>query len=238
MRAILAFAFVAFGLGFQATAQTVGRNSCPPYTAPVTVNFTTDNAATVYNNEYNVTGIQNIMRRRGHVVAGVHQRALGITSSEIALSMQAQTYATRARGGFCVYVSSVDVKFGYRSMDVFIASEYRPQSCEYRVILDHENQHVAINRNGIREYAPLLRQQLERQVQTLQPRFTADAQTSSDRKLTDLKEGLDPLLDGLDRALAQRNAVIDNDVNYAAIAEMCQNWDQGNVWPKFPAAKP
>jgi hypothetical protein len=226
MRTIL----VLLSLSIFSEASAQGR-ACPPYSRPVKLNFVTDNVPTVYNNNYNVTGIQTIMRRRGHVIAGMHQRALGITSSEIALSIQAQTVADPWNGGYCVYLRAVDVQFGYRSMEVYIASEYKPQSCEYRVILDHENQHVAINRGGIREYAPRLRQELERQLGLLKPRFTADAQTSADRKLNDLHDAVGPLLDGMERALSQRNAAIDSAVNYAAIADMCKNWDQGNVWP-------
>jgi hypothetical protein len=217
-----------------ASAQTSGRNVCPPYTTPVKLNFTTENTPTTYSNAYNVTGIQTIMRRRGHVIAGAHQRALGVTSSEIGLSMEARTTSLKVSSGYCVYLTSVDVRFGYQSMEVYIASEYRPQTCEYRVILDHENQHVAINRNGIREYAPRLRQVLEQRLQRMEPRFTANAQVSTDRKLSDLKEALDPTMDELQSILARRNAVIDNDNNYAAVAEMCKNWDQGNVWPVQP----
>jgi len=220
-----------------ASAQSAGRG-CPPYRQAIKLNFTTDSAATAYSNDYNVTGIQSIMRRKGHVIAGMHQRALGITSSEIALSMQAQTAAEPVSGGYCVYLRSVDVKFGFRAMDVFIASEYRPQSCEYRVILDHENQHVAINRNGLWEYAPRLRLALEKHLQTLKPRLTSDAQVSTDRKLEDLHDAVGPLLDQMERTLAQRNAVIDNANNYSAIAEMCKNWDQGNVWPPVAPSRP
>lgn len=215
------------------------RTTCPPYAEPIKVNFRTENTPTTYNNNLNVTGIQNVMRRRGHVIAGMHQRALGLTSSQIAFSLSGQTMATPVRGGYCVYLRSVDVKFGYQTMDVFIGSEFRPQTCEYKTILDHENQHVAINRNTIREYAPRVRQEIERHLATLQPRFTSDAQVSTDRKISDVKQKVDPLLTQMERVLEQRNAVIDSKVNYAALAENCKNWDQGNVWPvvKQPAQR-
>lgn len=244
MRALLFLLLGGFVLGWShlATAQNRAdsaqekNRACPPYAEPIKVNFVTENAPTKYNNEYNVTGIQNVMRRRGHVIAGMHQRALGLTSSQIAFSIAGRTAAVPVSGGYCVYLRSVDVRFGYQTMDVFIASEYRPQTCEYKTILDHENQHVAISRNTIREYAPRVRQELERHLATLQPRFTANAQISTDRKISDVKGKVDPLLDQMERVLAQRNAAIDTNVNYAALAENCKNWDQGNVWPVVPQA--
>jgi hypothetical protein len=235
MRAVIAIVAL-FGCVVDASAQSVGRG-CPPYRTAIKLNFTTDSAPTAYSNDYNVTGIQNIMRRKGHVIAGMHQRALGITSSELALSIQGQTVADPVPGGYCVYLRSVDVKFGFRAMDVFIASEYRPQSCEHRVILDHENQHVAINREGLREYAPRVRHAIERHLQGLRPRLTADAQVSTDRKLQDVHDAVDPLLGEMERVLARRNAVIDNANNYNALAEMCKNWDQGNIWPPVQQQK-
>jgi len=235
---ILIAAFVPVIAALRPMPVAAQGGQCPPYAAPIKVNFVTDNVPTVYNNALNVTGIQTVMRRRGHVNAGLHQRALGLTSSQFGFAISGQTYANPLRGGYCVYLRAVDVQFGYHEMDVFIASEYRPQTCEYKTIMDHENQHVAINRNTIKEYAPLVRQELERQLALLQPRFTAEPQASSDRKISDLQNKLDPLLDGMERAIQQRNAVIDTNVNYAAIAEMCKNWEQGNVWPVIQPPPP
>ena len=218
-----------------ALAQTQ-RGACPPYSNAITVNFATDNAPTTYNNALNVTGLQNMARLNGGSVAGKHQRALGLTTSQMALSIKGQTSILPITGGYCVYLNALDANFGYRRMDVLIASEFRPGSCEYKTILDHENQHVAINRNTIKEYAPLIRQEMERQLQTVQPRFTRDAQAGSDEKIAAIQNGLSPLLDQVEAKLTQRNGVIDNDNNYAAIAELCKNWDQGNVWPVVPPA--
>lgn len=233
----LMFVISLWGLQKQALAQS---RACPPYSTPVKLNFTTKNVNTTYNNDLNVTGIQNVMRQRGQIVAGRHQRALGLTLSQLGFGLTGKTYANPVPGGYCVYVESITADFGYREMNVYIASEYRPQTGEYRVITDHENEHVAINRTAVREYAPRIRQELERQLASMQPRFTADAQVSSDRKIKDLHEKLDPLMDEMERVMSQRNGVIDNDNNYAAISEMCKNWDQGNVWPVVnpPAKKP
>ncbi len=219
---------LAWGLQKQALAQS---RSCPPYSKPVKLNFETKNIPTRYNNNLNVTSIHNVMRQRGQMISGTHSRTLGLTSSQLGFALSGRTYANPVSGGYCVYVESITAEFAYREMDVYIASEFRPSSCEYRVIMDHENQHVAINRNALREYAPLVRQELERQLSFLQPRFTANAQISSDRKMEELHEKLDPLMDAMERKMSQQNSALDTDVNYAAISEMCKNWDQGNVWP-------
>jgi hypothetical protein len=238
LRIILA-AYVALALSMLfVEAKAQGTSNCAPYATPVKLNFTTDNAKTVYSNALNVTGIAGIMRRHGMAVAGAHERTLGLTSYELGLALSGDAYAVPTRSGYCVYIRSIEANFGYRSMDVHVASEYPPQTCEYKVILDHENQHVAINRNAMKEYAPRVRQALERELAKLKPRFTADAQVSTNRKLEELHEALEPLLQEMETVLAQRNAGIDTNVNYDALGEMCKNWDRGNVWPVVnPPAK-
>jgi hypothetical protein len=226
---------LATGLQKEAVAQS---RACPPYSKPIKLNFETKNIPTRYRNDLNVTGIHSVMRQRGQAISGKHSRTLGLTSSQLGFSLTGRTTANPVSGGYCVYVESVNAEFAYREMDVYIASEFRPNTCEYKVIMDHENQHVAINRNALREYAPLIRQELERQLSLLQPRFTANAQISSDRKMQDLHEKLDPLMDEMERVMSRQNSALDTDSNYTAISEMCKNWDQGNVWPVVnPPAK-
>ena len=72
---------VLLGCAGLATAQTAARNNYPLYNKPVKLNFTTNNAPTIYNKNLNVTGIQNTIRQSGSVIAGLHKRALGLTSS-------------------------------------------------------------------------------------------------------------------------------------------------------------
>ena len=42
---------------------------------------------------------------------------------------------------------NITAKLGYSSIVVFIANEYKPGSCEYNAIIEHENEHVKANIN-------------------------------------------------------------------------------------------
>jgi hypothetical protein len=138
-------------------------------------------------------------------------------------------------GGYCVYLSEVNAEYGYRSHDVFVASEYRPGTCEYNAILDHENQHVAINRATVREAGPALRQELEQSLQTMPPKFTRDPQFGTDRALADVMLTLNKQADAVGSAQARKNAALDSKGNYDAIGELCAGWERGNAWPASPA---
>ena len=212
------------GLGRE-PAVAAAANSCPPSRKPITLNFVTKSEAPIYNNNLNVTGIRNLFATRGMNIAGVHSRALGITYVQSILSLQASTLVKPQGRGFCVYLDTVDGEFGWDRMEVYVASEYKPGGCEYRTILDHENQHVAINRATLRETAPLMRARLEAILRDQQPLFVTNEGSSAEQALTAIHTRMSGGLDQFQQSMNSRNAGIDTDSNYGALAQMCDGWD-------------
>ena len=51
------------------------------------------------------------------------------------------------------WVLSAEVRVGYRSIEVFVASEHPEGSCWHSAILEHENEHVRIDRALVEKYA-------------------------------------------------------------------------------------
>ena len=231
---MVALAVLAAGWGSPSAAQ----QSCPSYSRTIRLAFETLDPDPTYNNALNVTSIRDYLRVRGHVFSGRHNKTLGVTSYQIGFALSGKTYAVPVSGGYCVYLSEVVAEYGYRNHDVFVASEFAPGSCEYNAVLDHENQHVAINRTAVRDSGPRLRQELERQLAELPPKFTRDPQFGTDRALSEVYVAMNKVIDRLGATQAARNAAIDNDRNYDAISDLCKNWTQGNVWPRQGAPSP
>ncbi|TAK98794.1 MAG: hypothetical protein EPO08_18160 [Rhodospirillaceae bacterium] len=210
-------------------------DSCPPYNTTIRVNFETHAPSPTYSNALNVTGIRDLFQTRGVAMAGPHTQALGVTFITPLFDLEGHTHFEARDGGFCLYFSEIDADFGYGDMDVYVASEYPPGSCEYRTVLDHENQHVAINTQVLREMAPQVRAELERLLTEEQPVFVLDSKSATREKLTDLSQRMKPILAAFQEVLAQRNGSIDTAQNYKTTSAVCRNWNRGNVWPQ---AKP
>ena len=236
VRQCLAVAVAAGAVLTVQPAAAAAQADCPPYDKPIRISFKTLNPDPTYNNTLNVMSLRDFLRTRGHVFSGQHQKTLGVTSYRTAFSLAGRTVAMPAAHGFCVYLSEVTAEFGYRDHDVFVASEFRPGSCEYKAILDHENQHVAINRAAIRDGGPRVRQELERLLQTAPPRFTRAPQSGTEGALSDIYARLNKTVDAIAAGQGAKNAAIDNDGNYDAIGDLCGDWDKGNVWPSAPPA--
>lgn len=198
---------------------------CAPSRAPITLDFTTNAPAPIYNNRLTVAGIRNLFTVRGAPLGERHQKALGITYVETMLSMQAATRLKPEGRGFCVYLDKVTADFGWDRMEVYVASEYKPGSCEYRMILDHENQHVAINQGALRESAPRVRAALEAILRDQGPLYVADANRGADQALTAIHNRMSGALEGFQRIMAEGNGAIDTDSNYEAVSQMCEGWD-------------
>lgn len=215
-----------------AGAPAAAQTGCPPYGAAIEVSFNLLDPEPRYTHDLNVTSLRDFLRTRGHVFAGRHQRTLGVTSYQARFVIGGRSYAVPVAGGFCIYLRAVEVEYGYLHHDVFVASELAPGSCEYRAVLDHENQHVAVNRAMVREGARRVRQEIERRLDTLQPKFSREPQLGTDRAIAELHMAAAPVLEQVEQAQAGRNAALDTTGAYDAIGELCNNWDQGTIWPR------
>jgi len=222
---VLAYAVLLCPFAVSPAAAAQG-GACAPYSKAIKLNFKTLTPATIYNNRLSITGIHNLFREHTEAVLGAHQNALGITYAESTYGAEAQSMAMTARGGYCVYLTNVDVDFGWRRMQVYIASEFQPGSCEYNSVLDHENQHVSINNAVLKEFAPRFRAEVERILRTQQPVFSRNAEAGMDLALKAVNSGMSQMLSQFQNALAARNAPLDSASNYDATGKLCANWNQ------------
>ena len=206
-----------------ATAAAAPR--CAPYSKPIVLDFKTLAPKPIYNNRLTVQGIRNTFREHTDPVLGPHERALGITYAQSSYSAEARSSATTVPGGYCVYLTGLDVQFGFKRMEVYIASEFEPGTCEYRSVLDHENQHVAINNGMLKAFAPVFHTEIERLLTRQQPVFSPDAEAGMNIALTNVEKGMSALWEQFQDSTAARNAPLDTASNYAATGKLCSNWN-------------
>jgi hypothetical protein len=223
--------FVAIGMLLWSAAAIVSGPAmgaapvCAPYKKPITLDFKTLAPKATYNNRLNTQGIRNLFREHTDPVLGPHEKALGITFAQSRYGVEAQSSATSVKGGFCVYLTGLDVTFGFKRMDVYVASEFEPGTCEYRSVLDHENQHVAVNNATLKAYAPVFRAEIEKLLARQQPVYTANAQAGMDIAMKNIEQGISRLWSQFQNRMASENAPLDSASNYAATGALCSNWN-------------
>ncbi len=218
----LVLLFIALVLNNQTLAQS---ELCDPYRSGVRLSFDTTIIPPKYNHSLPINDVRQLYMRPGQSVGQSHTNAIGITYAEIALSLAASTRSIpRRRGGYCVYLEEVRADFGFEKFEVYIGREYPVGTCEYRTILDHENEHVAINNSVVREFGPRIRRSLEQQLAVMPPLFAPSVDTGARRAIQELQERVEPVISEFKREQRRRNAAIDTPAAYGVLQEHCSDW--------------
>lgn len=200
---------------------------CPPYTDPIRLSFDTRIPDPQYRFDLSIQDVRQLYTLRGQRITRAHSNAIGLTYAEISVRLGAATVARpRERSGYCVYLEEVEAQFGFDRFDVYVGREYPRGSCEFNTILDHENEHVAIYKDIIREYGGRMRTAIERELRNLGPVFAPSAQTGGQRAIAQLQERLQPAIDGFQAESRRRNGRIDTQANYGALQDLCLDWDK------------
>jgi hypothetical protein len=200
---------------------------CAPYTAPIRLSFNTRIVDPTYNFDLSIQDVRQLYTVRGQRITRAHSNAIGLTYAEISISLGAATVARpRERSSYCVYLEEVEARFGFDKFDVYVGREYPAGSCEYRTILDHENEHVTIYKDVIRDYGGRIRTAIERELMNLGPVFVPSARAGGERAISQLQQRLQPTIDAFQAESRRRNGRIDTQSNYGALQELCPNWDR------------
>lgn len=203
-------------LSLPANAQQAG---CPPSRTPIKLDFNTVAPPPNFSHRLSLSGIANEAR----APADASSRPVGLTTVSTMFAVKGASSIAERGQSACSYLTSVGVTFGWERMQVFIPSEYPEGSCEYRAVIDHENQHVAIIRSTLKEFAPIARTRVEAVIAQSKPVPGRDV--NLDRVLAPVKARLTALLQEFNDLHAARSAHIDSPSNYAAVTSLCKNWD-------------
>ena len=149
---------------------------------------------------------------------------VGAMQSQLELSRKTSSVTTPTGSGHCYWIESIDLVIRFRSLDIFIASEYRRDSCAYRAILSHEREHVRVAREQLNRFAPRFRQALHsRDVPSpSNPRFTTQPPKAEIEELVDRL--VSPVFDQLNVTMANAQARLDTPEEYARIQAKCSDW--------------
>lgn len=125
----------------------------------------------------------------------------------------------------CASLAEVEATWLQTPTTVDVASQYRPGSCEYSAVLEHENEHVRLNRRAYDLYAPRIEARLRELAASIKPVSTTEPpQRVAERIGAQLTAGIKPLTDAATQEMHRSNAAIDTPESYRALAGRCRGW--------------
>ena len=208
---------------FLIAAGPAWAEECPPVRAFVpdkVVTLSTGVGDTVYTGERSRNVISALSGKGGGLTT------LGLTQNRTEVKIIPQVWSFNLGGGrYCAGLGRVEASWRITKLFVDVASEYPPGGCNYRVIREHEAQHVAFAHATFHEWAPRIERALNAAARQINPRITA-ADPAQIRKEIEgqLLAALRPAFDGFAADLKARNASIDTMENYRRTATLCPKW--------------
>ena len=157
---------------------------------------------------------------------GPEAQVLGLMIPDLSIETRVEQASAKVDGHTCYWLEAVDVDLVYKSIEVFVAREYRKRSCEYNAILRHEQEHVAIALDNLERYRPKIRAALTSLLLPTPQRPIELASYGNSEEPFDalFKKVLEPVYLDMQADLMRVQASIDTPASYALVRAHCSNW--------------
>ncbi|MCA1973037.1 MAG: hypothetical protein LDL44_09365 [Caenispirillum sp.] len=150
---------------------------------------------------------------------------VGLTESSLEVRTATRTATWPAPGGgWCAQLQGARVEIGYPELRVYIPADFRPGSCAYATVHDHELEHVAITREVLMRHAPHLDRAVRRAGDGMGVRWAATAAEAKSLAAGIINAALAKPLEALRAEHRLRNAAIDTADNYHGLQARCDAW--------------
>lgn len=137
------------------------QRSCMSY-APVPVTVIPEFEMIQSSITFSLARLQEVARKSQNIIPTYDNVVLGLTQYQPVFEFAAPIWKqARGDGSFCARAESVSLRIGYKDINVIIADEFKPGSCAYNFIMQHEQKHVDVNRGVLIEYSALLKKKIE-----------------------------------------------------------------------------
>ena len=127
----------------------------------------------------------------------------------------------------CVGIKDITFEIGFDQIDVYIDRKYKPGSCEYKIVKEHEDHHAQLSRQAMIFFKPDIEKALRTSLKNYRPRYVhskRQAEQVAQRQFEQLVEDVRPVIDHVNKVLAQKNAAIDTPASYRQVTAQCDNW--------------
>lgn len=202
-------------------ATSLAAPACPPF-SPTQVFVEPALAPIVFSNSQPSTALARMPNRapmpggiRGNTLLGISQAVYGESHRPL-VRHQMQ------RDGFvCAAVERIDVSFGLRERNVFVARELPEGTCIHGEVLAHEMKHVAADEALLGRFVPQVKERLTQELARVTP---VRARTST-QAVDALRRHVDRVMANLFREFGQERArvqaAIDTADEYRRVSRAC-----------------
>ncbi len=198
---------------------------CPVADVSPRISLQINSGRVVYNTRKDRRQLRRLQGQRGGPSRKRGWHPIGLTLTELKFRMKISINTLPRQGsGHCATVGAVEAELGFGDITVYVDKRYRKGSCQYRSVIEHENEHVAIFRNTLDRYAPRVEDRLTRAAEKLKPVAANTPNQAAERLQKALQRQMKPLFKEMNRVLDSKNDGIDTAANYKREQARCSKW--------------
>ena len=239
MRARAATLFLLFvaALAVLAGLSVPARAQCPILNIPPpNIRVGVVEPKIVYHHDLDLFGLQKLGNSAERPPPGSIR--LGVTFNADYVKWSFSTYPFNLPDGrVCIWLADVDAELGDPVMNVYVAEEYAPGSCEYNVVLNHENTHVRFMLGSLHKWAPSIQAALSEAAKHKFP-VVFPAKPTNQQLSQYLGGNMDDIFALMNDEMTRLNASIDTPENYRRENAKCHNWSRHGLHLDQPPSSP
>ncbi len=197
-----------------------GRTSYPE----VNLNIRSELSQVEYDHSISRDGLTS--QSSGIIAVGKNNQVNGLTHANledsVGISFQ---YLQIGPGENCVWPDKVDVRIEYSEMKVFVANDFAPGSCPYNVTMEHEQEHVRINRETLKRHVPFIRTTLEYFIKSEFPKKFRGYGDPTQAAVKEIQSILRMAVTNMTEDRDHLHAQLDSPTSYSYWQSLCQSWN-------------
>lgn len=151
---------------------------------------------------------------------------LGLAGGPIEISIKSRFSIQTQNARACVNLEKLEVLLTAKP-EILIASNFKKGTCEYREIINHEQQHIRILRRFVREQTPKLKREVSKILKQTQT-TAAISEDNVKRAQTRIQDQVVARITAYQKqvlkTLKKRQSAIDTPREYAKVSRACNNW--------------
>lgn len=208
--------------------RVLASDICGDYIPSPEIKFMTSYGRLTYNRSKSKQELTKIGKEYGIVEQGLFASGLALVS--VIYRVSANTVRKKNRAGtYCVMPVDVEVFVGYQDPEILLSRELKEGSCEYNVVLRHEQTHQQINTAALRYFLPKLKESIEAIVRNTPPieiRNKNDSEKATQDLINAYMRQLSPLIEFFKKELLREQKKLDNHKNYQMEGNLCRRYHE------------
>ena len=186
--------------------------------------FDVHNADLELNRSKSSTQIKRFVKKVNAFRPPKGHNLLGLAYVAMQHKISVEVLASKIGNQYCAQLKTVRLLFGRQKNTIFVSRKYSAGTCEFKAILAHEKEHMAINARVQLKYEKKIKMALLNSAKAIQPFLTTSRQAAPKSLAARFAADIKPILKSFHEERAAENAHIDTPQSYKRTRSLCANW--------------